>query len=211
MTAPTSQEVRNREASGYLPLVSSFARTGNRAGVIAAPGPRLLPHPKTFEGTTSTADDRDIAEHGFTAAERAAIKQRAAELREQGGRGSAKRLREAQACLDAIAALEGSDRQIAERLHAVVTEEAPQLDPKTWYGFPSDARDGKVVVFFQPAAKFDTRYGTIGSQRGRPSRRRRVLADGLRHARGDGGRGGEAAGARAHGRGLTRSAGGSGR
>ncbi|MPV51407.1 hypothetical protein GCG21_15590 [Pseudactinotalea sp. HY160] len=108
------------------------------------------------------ADDRDTAEHGFTAAERAAIKQRAAELREQGGKGSAKKAREAQACLDAIAALEGPDRQIAERLHAVVTEEAPQLDPKTWYGFPSYARDGKVVVFFQPAAKFGTRYGTIG-------------------------------------------------
>lgn len=109
-----------------------------------------------------------MAEHDedqgtFSDAERAAMKQRAAELRAQaGGTGSAKKQREAQACVDAIAALTGSDRRIAERLHAVVTEEAPHLDPKTWYGFPSYARDGKVVVFYQPSAKFGTRYGTVG-------------------------------------------------
>ncbi|NYD67778.1 iron chaperone [Agromyces atrinae] len=106
----------------------------------------------------------DTEESGFTDAERAAMKQRAAELRAQGkgGTGSAKKKREAEACVEAIAALEGADRQIAERLHAIVTEEAPHLDPKTWYGFPSYARDGKVVVFYQPASKFDTRYGSIG-------------------------------------------------
>jgi uncharacterized protein YdhG (YjbR/CyaY superfamily) len=104
------------------------------------------------------------SDEGFSAAERDAMKQRSAELREQakGGRGSAKKEREAQACLDAITALAGTDRSVAERLHAVVTEEAPHLDPKTWYGFPSYARDGKVVVFYQPASKFGTRYGTVG-------------------------------------------------
>ena len=51
---------------------------------------------------------------------------------------------------------------MAERLHAIVTEEAPHLDSKTWYGFPSYAREGKVVVFYQPASKFGTRYGTVG-------------------------------------------------
>lgn len=100
----------------------------------------------------------------FSAAERAAMKQRAAELRAQAkaDKGAAKKESEAQACRDAIDALTGSDRQIAERLHAIVTEVAPQLDPKTWYGFPSYARDGKVVVFYQPASKFDVRYGSIG-------------------------------------------------
>lgn len=100
----------------------------------------------------------------FSEAERSAMKQRAAELREQGtgGKAAAKKEREAQACLDAISELTGSDRQIAERLHAIVTEAAPRLDPKTWYGFPSYARDGKVVVFYQPASKFGTRYGSIG-------------------------------------------------
>ncbi len=100
----------------------------------------------------------------FSEAERAAMKQRAAELREQakGGKGAAKKEREAQACADAIAALTGSDRTIAEKLHAIVTDVAPQLDAKTWYGFPSYARDGKVVVFYQPASKFGARYGSIG-------------------------------------------------
>ena len=104
------------------------------------------------------------SDEGFSAAERAAMQQRKAELREQAKafKGTAKKEREAQACVDAVEALAGTDRAVAERLHAIVTEEAPQLDPKTWYGFPSYARDGKVVVFYQPAAKFGTRYGTVG-------------------------------------------------
>ncbi len=101
---------------------------------------------------------------GFSATEREAMRQRASELREQGraGTGAAKRKREADACAEAIAALEGTDRAVAEMLDALVADAAPHLDPKTWYGFPSYARDGKVVVFYQPASKFDTRYGTIG-------------------------------------------------
>ena len=102
-------------------------------------------------------------ESGFSAAERAAMKQRAEELRAQKGvKGAAKRQREFQACLEAIDALEGADKQIAERLHVIVSEEAPELDPKTWYGFPSYAADGEVIVFLQPASKFETRYATIG-------------------------------------------------
>lgn len=101
---------------------------------------------------------------GFSAAERAAMKQRAAELRAESGpaKGKAARERDAKACDAAIAALTGTDRAVAEMLDAVVADVAPQLDPKTWYGFPSYAKDGNVVVFFQPASKFDTRYGTIG-------------------------------------------------
>ena len=91
------------------------------------------------------------------------MKQRAAELKEMKGvKGAAKRAKEYDACLEAIEALTGSDRQIAERLHVIVTEEAPGLAPKTWYGFPSYAKDDKVVVFYQPASKFETRYGSIG-------------------------------------------------
>jgi len=106
----------------------------------------------------------DHEQAGFSEAERAAMKQRAAELREQerGGKGSAKKQREAKACVEAIEGLEGSDRAVAQLLHIIVAEEAPHLDAKTWYGFPSYARDGKVVVFFQPRSKFDTRYGSIG-------------------------------------------------
>ncbi|HEY5787427.1 MAG TPA: hypothetical protein VIT65_21905 [Microlunatus sp.] len=100
---------------------------------------------------------------GFTSAERDAMKQRAEELKAtKGVKGAAKRAKEYAACLAAIEACTGADRQIAERLHVIVAEEAPGLAARTWYGFPSYARDDKVVVFFQPAKKFDTRYGSIG-------------------------------------------------
>lgn len=99
---------------------------------------------------------------GFSDAEKAAMKQRADELKAMKGlKGLAKIERENQACLDAIAALDGTDRIIAERVHVIVLEEAPHLNPKTFYGFPAYAKDGKVVVFWQPASKFDTRYGTV--------------------------------------------------
>lgn len=100
---------------------------------------------------------------GFSEQERAAMAQRAAELKAaKGVKGAAKRAREYEACLAAIADLTGTDRTIAERLHVIVSEEAPELAAKTWYGFPSYAKDDAVIVFYQPAAKFDTRYGTIG-------------------------------------------------
>lgn len=101
----------------------------------------------------------------LSAAERAAVKQRAAELKRQAGRsGGSKHERERQDCLDAIAGLPEPDREIAQMVHDIVTEVAPDLAPKTWYGFPSYARDGKVLVFYQQASKFGTRYGTLGFQ-----------------------------------------------
>ena len=99
---------------------------------------------------------------GFSKAERDAMKQRAEELRAtKGVKGVAKKVRELEACVAAIDALSGTDREIAERFHVVVSEEAPDLDPKTMYGFPSYARDGKVMMFVQPSSKFDTRYPTV--------------------------------------------------
>ncbi|MGA6127720.1 MULTISPECIES: hypothetical protein [unclassified Microbacterium] len=99
---------------------------------------------------------------GFSDAEKAAMKQRADELKATKGlQGLAKIEKENQACLDAIEALEGTDRIIAERVPVIVLEEAPHLNPKTFYGFPAYAKDGKVVVFWQPASKFNTRYGTV--------------------------------------------------
>lgn len=100
---------------------------------------------------------------GFSEAEKAAMKQRAEELRSMKGvKGAAKKQREYDACLEAINALEGSDHAIAARFHVIVSEEAPNLDPKTWYGFPSYALDGEVITFVQPSSKFETRYTTIG-------------------------------------------------
>jgi uncharacterized protein YdhG (YjbR/CyaY superfamily) len=99
---------------------------------------------------------------GFTEAEKAAMKARADELRSS-GRGGAKKAEEAQACLDAIAAMPDDDRAIAERLHTIVSEAAPALRPKTWYGMPAYAdENGKAVCFFKPASKFGVRYSTFG-------------------------------------------------
>ena len=99
---------------------------------------------------------------GFTAEERAAMKERAAELRAEGRKG-ARRADGLQAVLDAIAAMAPEDRALAERVHVAVTTTAPQLAPKTWYGMPAYAdADGKVVVFFQDAGKFKARYATLG-------------------------------------------------
>ncbi|MBP2436765.1 iron chaperone [Microbacterium amylolyticum] len=99
---------------------------------------------------------------GFSDDERAAMKQRADELRSTKGlKGAAKLARELEACVAAIDELDGVDGAVAARLHAIVSEEAPDLEPKTFYGFPAYARDGKVLVFYQPASKFDTRYGTV--------------------------------------------------
>jgi uncharacterized protein YdhG (YjbR/CyaY superfamily) len=99
---------------------------------------------------------------GFTEAEMAAMKARAEELRSS-GRGGAKKADEAQACLDAIAAMPEDDRVIAERVHTLINEAAPALRPKTWYGMPAYVdEDGKTVCFFKAAAKFGARYATLG-------------------------------------------------
>ncbi|MDF3044016.1 MAG: hypothetical protein K0R30_244 [Ornithinibacter sp.] len=104
------------------------------------------------------------APEGFTAEERAAMKERAAELRAEGKKG-AKKADGLQAVLDRIAQMAPEDRELAERVHVAVTTTAPGLSPKTWYGMPSYAdADGKVVVFFQDAGKFSARYSQLGFQ-----------------------------------------------
>jgi uncharacterized protein YdhG (YjbR/CyaY superfamily) len=101
---------------------------------------------------------------GFSAAERAAMKQRAAELRAEGKKG-AKKADDLQALLDAIAKMTPEDRVIAERVHATTTANAPDLSPKTWYGMPAYANaDGKVVFCFKNSGKFGTRYSTLEFQ-----------------------------------------------
>ena len=101
---------------------------------------------------------------GFSAEERAAMKERAAELRAEGKKGS-KKADGLQAVLDRIADMAPDDRALAERVHVVVTSTAPELSPKTWYGMPAYANaDGKIVVFFQDSGKFSYRYSTLGFQ-----------------------------------------------
>jgi uncharacterized protein YdhG (YjbR/CyaY superfamily) len=103
-----------------------------------------------------------MASTGWTDEERAAMKEHAAEVRRAGGKGAAKTAEEAQACLDKIAEMGEEDRALAERIHAIVTETAPGLTVRTYYGMPAYARDGKVVCWFKSAAKFKTRYATMG-------------------------------------------------
>src|SRR5213080_3889759 len=101
---------------------------------------------------------------GFSVEERAAMKQRAAELRAEGKKG-AKKADGLQAVLDSIAEMAPQDRALAERVHVTVSATAPELSPKTWYGMPAYANaDGKVVVFFQDSGKFNYRYSTLGFQ-----------------------------------------------
>jgi uncharacterized protein YdhG (YjbR/CyaY superfamily) len=110
------------------------------------------------------AKNAETTSEGFSAEERAAMKERAAELRAEGKKG-AKQADGLQAVLDSIAAMEPEDRALAERVHVAVTQTAPELLPKTWYGMPAYAdADGKVVVFFQNAGKFKYRYATLGFQ-----------------------------------------------
>ena len=111
-----------------------------------------------------TEQDAKAQSVGFSAAEHAAMKGRAAELRAEGKAG-AKKADGLQAVLDAIAKMDPQDRVIAERVHVVATENAPGLLPKTWYGMPAYANaDGKVVFCFKNSGKFGTRYSTIEFQ-----------------------------------------------
>jgi uncharacterized protein YdhG (YjbR/CyaY superfamily) len=102
---------------------------------------------------TKKASDKSY--EGFTADERAAMKERAKELKgaKAGDEG---------AVLAKIAELPEADRRLAERIHAIVTASAPSLTPKLWYGMPAYAKDGKVLCFFQSAQKFNARYATFG-------------------------------------------------
>jgi uncharacterized protein YdhG (YjbR/CyaY superfamily) len=92
---------------------------------------------------------------GFTAEERAAMKERAKELKSSQGDGESD-------VLAKIAEMPDEDRAMAERLHALIKASAPDLAPRTWYGMPAYAKDGKVVCFFQSAGKFKSRYATLG-------------------------------------------------
>lgn len=103
-------------------------------------------------------------EEGFSAAEKAAMKERAAEVRAPKKRMT-KAEKAAQARLEVeqkISEYTGNDKVLAQRLHQIITETAPQLEPKTWYGMPAYALDGKILCFIQDAAKFGVRYLTLG-------------------------------------------------
>src|SRR5918994_1408626 len=108
---------------------------------------------KSAKSTTATGK----TSKGFTAEERAAMKERAQELKAEARRADGE-----SAVLAKIAEMPGPDRAMAKRLHATIKASAPALSPKTWYGMPAYAKDGKVVCYFQSAHKFKSRYATFG-------------------------------------------------
>lgn len=113
---------------------------------------------KNAESNSEAKDSPSVA---FSEDERAAMKERARELKTAAKRG-AKAEDDERDCLAKIAEMPDSDREMAERIHAVIKAEAPELSPKTWYGMPAYAKDGQVVCFFTAAAKFKSRYATFG-------------------------------------------------
>lgn len=120
---------------------------------------------KDTQKTTSGAAANDKQTGGFTDEERAAMKERAEELKAEERRSSRGKKGKDDGesdVLEKIAEMPEPDHTMAERIHAIVKASAPDLSPKTWYGMPAYARDGKVVCFFQSAAKFKSRYATLG-------------------------------------------------
>jgi uncharacterized protein YdhG (YjbR/CyaY superfamily) len=115
--------------------------------------------PRSAKSTTASGEKSK----GFTDEERAAMRERAQELKAEARRGPrADKPDGESAVLAKIAEMQGSDRAMGKRLHAIIKASAPALSPKTWYGMPAYAKDGKVVCFFQSAQKFKSRYATFG-------------------------------------------------
>ena len=114
---------------------------------------------KTTRTTKSTTSTRSTS--GFSEAEKAAMKERAAEVRAS-GKGGKRKADDLEAVLAKISEMSQPDRGLAERIHSIVTSVAPELDPKTWYGMPAYCRDGKAIIFFKPASKFGNRYSNLG-------------------------------------------------
>ena len=112
---------------------------------------------------TKSAAAKNKTSGRFTDEERAAMKEYAQELKTTARRGPRAAKAEGESdVLAKIAEMAAPDRALAERLHAIITASAPALSPRTWYGMPAYAKDGKVVCFFQPAQKFKSRYATLG-------------------------------------------------
>ena len=111
----------------------------------------------TQKKTAKRSAEAGKSSSGFTAEERAAMRERAKEAKANANKAEAEA-----AVLEKIAEMPASDRAIAERLHAIIKDSAPVLAPKTWYGMPAYAKDDKIVCFFQAADKFKARYATFG-------------------------------------------------
>jgi uncharacterized protein YdhG (YjbR/CyaY superfamily) len=131
-------------------------RRGREPGEIASPiAKAVVAAARSRRTMTWMAQKKKPAKRrkGFSDEEKAAMRERARETKAGAGKSD---------LLAKIAEMSEPDRAMAERIHALVTDVAPDLEPKTWYGMPAYAKDGQVVCFFQPAAKFKARYATFG-------------------------------------------------
>jgi uncharacterized protein YdhG (YjbR/CyaY superfamily) len=112
---------------------------------------------KTAKKSSRTSRRTSTSSKGFTAEERAAMRERARELKAEAAKADGEK-----ALMEKIGEMTGKDREMADRVHSIVMAAAPELMPKTWYGMPAYAKDGKILCFFQAASKFDSRYATFG-------------------------------------------------
>ena len=135
---------------------SAAKASGTKASAAKASGTKASAA-KGTSGRAGAAKGRETSSAAFTAEERAAMKEHAAEVRraKKGADGEAELLAK-------IAEMAPEDRALAEQVHEIVTTNAPALVPRTWYGMPAYAKDGQVLCFFQPAGKFKARYATVG-------------------------------------------------
>jgi len=120
------------------------------------------PAKKSAQKPAKSARPTTKSSTGFTDDERAAIRERAQEVKAEKGGTRAEKAGEEDAVLAKIAALPAPDRALAERLHTIIMTTAPELSPRLWYGMPAYAKNGAVICFFQDARKFKTRYATLG-------------------------------------------------
>ena len=133
------------------------------SGANGLPRKQIAPKLPSTNATMVNSMTAKKTSDGFTDEERAAMKDRAQELKAEARRRTGKSKTDGESdVLAKIAEMEGSDRTMAERLHSLIKTSAPRLASRTWYGMPAYARDGKVICFFQSAQKFKSRYATLG-------------------------------------------------
>ena len=139
-----------------MPKAKRSSAAKNAAAVKKSPAAKKAAAAKKAPASTKRAAE---ATSGFTAEERAAMREYAAERRRRAKQGPEEAAAEV---LAKISAMAPADRALAARVHAIITAAAPDLAPRTWYGMPAYAKDGQVVCFFQDAGKFKARYATLG-------------------------------------------------
>jgi uncharacterized protein YdhG (YjbR/CyaY superfamily) len=122
----------------------------------------MSPKKTTKKSTSRTTKKPTKKAGGFTADEKAAMQERARELKSESRRAAGGKDDGERDMLAKIAGMKGSDKAMATRLHAIIKANAPDLAPRTWYGMPAYSKDGKVLCFFQSAQKFKSRYATLG-------------------------------------------------